>query len=1190
MSADEEYPVWYEPKFFKKIPTNLHEKYVEAWKHFSGSGLKHCDIQKFANADWHVQSMDEKHELVRKHVRQIKAKGPKKTRSLFDCGFVKKASPANVSDQVIGLELTNSGSARLDTVPSASAASNEAASSMTVNVSNATNEELLRAGERSTIERFLTKIHVRCPELLKDPGADKSQFLMSSLLATAQSYANISDLLSKYEGSKKKSRNSKLSETISSLYKQLEDIKVTIISALETKTDAALGYRILSKNAEKKESLFKDIALKCQILKSFICENGIRRSLNRRVNQMDTVQSEISAGKMLCFNDTNLTWHEAFANLTSDVNCYDMDVYNIGMMMKDSAAVEVSLLLSQARNAKKDLLKRLLMTFPLLLLMKKNAEKYVINLHQTSNNCTEVNELLIVTEEKQTDNSECAHSQNTKTSKGGSKPGPKPVEEKFPDISVTATEFIKRNGYKASEKRRDDDIISCGVSVEEVRDHLLENIPGLAEHGLSSTTCRYLFKAVNKSLNTSKRYKGVVQCRVPAKDNSGRVSNKNSHFLHSRVNMRLEQAFLYDKEHIVFSADAMNKILVGDVLCVSRYHQIRRLFMVDDKPKTKDHDFPMGYKIIPCGKMILLKRGDTLSDIFGDNLETEMDVISAEDLYEYDNVEVDTGYDTDGCISSDSPHADPKEIDADTPEEPRQNHDIKNGDYVEYKKDKLGRDHIKFPRTGPILVFNRNAQFHSQTMEAHSCDFFPLFKTAVEKGRSCIVCVVDNGPDMDPTNYINEYNIGRLWEDAGADMIVVTSYAAGQSAYNMIEHAWSPLSNRLTLVKLPAVLDGEEKPPNKQTNITEDERKEKEKLMLDKAADVLAQHWRGCTFDGHVVVPITVSSANEEDRIYNDQNELLRFLSAPLRDFNSDKTLQRMRLKFKFFAKHAVRRQNEFVIMKCQFFKSSGLECGYCQRNPPTAKETLQLLKKFKGKMVQPVPSEQNPGHFLTFLETISLTELPTEDTGELGKCMICPNWTFTSKTEQEKHRKLFHPKSKASHVVPLESQIHRCSYKVNNKVCGESFQSRHMLFKHKQNMGHIKKRGAAAKKDFEEAQRKKRKLSQDRSVAKKVITRNGFSSDEESSAEEREEFEEEEESEMDDDELEVESEDEEEADETEEVDDNDCNARPCSIGSIIKRKNENVAWVRCSACPKWFHQFCVDVSDDDLTFKCHNH
>ena len=55
--------------------------------------------------------------------------------------------------------------------------------------------------------------------------------------------------------------------------------------------------------------------------------------------------------------------------------------------------------------------------------------------------------------------------------------------------------------------------------------------------------------------------------------------------------------------------------------------------------------------------------------------------------------------------------------------------------------------------------------------------------------------------------------------DSGADMLIVTSYAADQSAYNMIEHAWSPLSNRLTSVKLPAVLPGETKPPNKQTEL-----------------------------------------------------------------------------------------------------------------------------------------------------------------------------------------------------------------------------------------------------------------------------------------------------------------------------------------------------------------------------------
>ena len=148
------------------------------------------------------------------------------------------------------------------------------------------------------------------------------------------------------------------------------------------------------------------------------------------------------------------------------------------------------------------------------------------------------------------------------------------------------------------------------------------------------------------------------------------------------------------------------------------------------------------------------------------------------------------------------------------------------------------------------------------------------------------------------------------------------------------------------------------------------------------------------------------------------------------------------------------------------------------------------------------------------------------------------------------------------------------------------------MLWKYKQNVGHIRKRGAAAKARMEQRQKKKRKQNLDRNVTKKVVARNGFSSDEESSAVETERDEEEQERESDDAELEVEDEDEDEleVDDTEEIDNNDCNARPCLISILIKNKKTEVNWVRCCACPKWFHQLCVGVGDDDLTFKCHNH
>ena len=50
-----------------------------------------------------------------------------------------------------------------------------------------------------------------------------------------------------------------------------------------------------------------------------------------------------------------------------------------------------------------------------------------------------------------------------------SKPGPKCIEHVFPTTPEVATEFIKRNGFKALEERQSDDFISCGVRVKEVK-------------------------------------------------------------------------------------------------------------------------------------------------------------------------------------------------------------------------------------------------------------------------------------------------------------------------------------------------------------------------------------------------------------------------------------------------------------------------------------------------------------------------------------------------------------------------------------------------------------------------------------------------------------------------------------------------------------------------------------------------
>ena len=121
-----------------------------------------------------------------------------------------------------------------------------------------------------------------------------------------------------------------------------------------------------------------------------------------------------------------------------------------------------------------------------------------------------------------------------------------------------------------------------------------------------------------------------------------------SHFLLARVNLQIEQAFLFEEEHI---GDAMNNILSGDVLCVTWYHQIQRLlwWMTNTKRRT----------ILWAIKLYTLEKRSILT--------TTQPPQS--DIYEYDNVNVDTGYDTDGCIMDDTDTSRAVEVDIISDEE-----------------------------------------------------------------------------------------------------------------------------------------------------------------------------------------------------------------------------------------------------------------------------------------------------------------------------------------------------------------------------------------------------------------------------------------------------------------------------------------------------------------------------------------
>ena len=75
-------------------------------------------------------------------------------------------------------------------------------------------------------------------------------------------------------------------------------------------------------------------------------------------------------------------------------------------------------------------------------------------------------------------------------------------------------------------------------------------------------------------------YKGLIDTRVPAKENSTRKANDNSHFYSARVHYALELASKFNRVVVVYSSYNKNKVKVGQqTLAVDRRTAVRKFFL-----------------------------------------------------------------------------------------------------------------------------------------------------------------------------------------------------------------------------------------------------------------------------------------------------------------------------------------------------------------------------------------------------------------------------------------------------------------------------------------------------------------------------------------------------------------------------------------------------------------------------------
>ena len=92
---------------------------------------------------------------------------------------------------------------------------------------------------------------------------------------------------------------------------------------------------------------------------------------------------------------------------------------------------------------------------------------------------------------------------------------------KFPGLIECATEFNKQHVFSAYSRRREETGM-VGVSLNQIRDHLIQNNPSLKAHGISISTVTCLMEPPRPGIVSARRYKGLIKACVPGKQNSYR--------------------------------------------------------------------------------------------------------------------------------------------------------------------------------------------------------------------------------------------------------------------------------------------------------------------------------------------------------------------------------------------------------------------------------------------------------------------------------------------------------------------------------------------------------------------------------------------------------------------------------------------------------------------------------------------
>lgn len=448
-------------------------------------------------------------------------------------------------------------------------------------------EDFTKDGQYRVVSFFCKQLEVDEPTLLTQDATSHVEF-MRELSLVATNFKDYHQLLSAWRQNQKFVKSdSKVKQLTDDSEQRLSHLKLRLRELAQlrvTVTSLATQLRSCQEKLDKITSLIPPLLeTKFSLEKSIPClQDSIRAQKQRKFNKLVGSTDYY----LVASNSIHLSWEASLDSISElETSCSNLfpltteqlksfpslkdSCHRLGLGCMPSEIIGQHYDIEREDNGKlKAVIDQLVESFPVLLLQKQHT-LVLLDFTELQFRPGLVHELLTLdlnpTTEECDDRVERA-SPNTEGIFFYKKTGPIPLEERYPQLLTTMMEFIQLHGFAAHVRRRSGTGTSCGVRIEDIRQHVLKNVQGLSS--VSRSKIYNLLKPARSNTAEAHRHKNALDVRVGVKACDVSKENKNAHEYFATVSFVRQMCAEHQKECSIFSCDSKAKVAYRGASCI----------------------------------------------------------------------------------------------------------------------------------------------------------------------------------------------------------------------------------------------------------------------------------------------------------------------------------------------------------------------------------------------------------------------------------------------------------------------------------------------------------------------------------------------------------------------------------------------------------------------------------------------